>query len=155
MDENQVTLSDYIKQSTPYAKAIFYDMRYDIDSLAGVRSSQRLNSIDVQLGAQVVFGILGYWALDAQDIFRTGTGQEPEKVVVFLPKTLDNKASAETIERARLSATQFVNCLANDDLDMAEAIYMAARDSSPEDAAALVSVLLCMYINVSEQFLED
>lgn len=146
-----------IAKTKRFANAIFYDMKYDIDQLAGERTMQRLNVIDDQYGFGAVFGILANWALNSIDILQQttpGARQSDFNVVPFISEDL-NLAEVDPDERAQISAAQFVTAIAQDDLEMAEAIFLAARNSSKEDATALVQVILIAYINMHSKFIGD
>jgi len=54
-------------------------------------------------------------------------------------------------ERAELSSVQFHAAVANDDLEMAEDIFSATRNSSERDMRAFCMAVLKLAINLSDQ----
>lgn len=156
-NEYHDNLHQQMLDSEKFSNAIFYDLRYDIDQQASERTTQRLNIIDRQYGTGAIFGILANWAFNSVTLLKSAFPQSRHSdfsVVPFLSEE-SNLAKMEVGDRARISATQFVTAIANDDFEMAEAIFLAARNSSKEDAAALVSVILTAYINIYNNYVEE
>lgn len=151
--EHHTGLHRQIYLSSRLADWIYHDVRLDCDGGSLQRTNERLGTIRAQHGTDAIFGIMGAWAEKAcyrvnKAMARRGIKMSPLQAIIS--DDLDS-TTLSIQERGYMSAIQFVKAVSNDDLEMAEAIYSAAANSSDDDLLALALSALNIDLTLSNQ----
>lgn len=144
-------LHEQINKSLNLSDWIYHDMRLDCDGQAVQRTADRFASIQEEWGNAAVYGVAAGWCLRTADRVDSSFARKglPSPAIKAVLEESVELSTLDTMERAYISAKQFVATAANDDLEMAEAIFNAAAASSDEDMTALVVQILLICLELS------
>jgi O-acetylhomoserine/O-acetylserine sulfhydrylase-like pyridoxal-dependent enzyme len=153
-DVHHVELHKAIMQTDGFAHWLFSDLFFDCDNQAVERTGYRINSIDDEHGPKALFGVAANWALMIVSHLRKyyyGRTQEMPGILTLLEEDFDTSKLDEG-QRGYLSATQFIQAISFDDLEMAEALFMAARESSLDDTGAFMTAVASLTLHTYHTF---
>lgn len=130
---------------------IYHDMRLDCDGQAMARTADRFAAIQDELGNDAIYGVAAGWCLRTADRVERSFARKGLPMPAIKAVLEDNVEVAEldVVQRANVSAKQFIATTANDDLEMAEAIFNAAAASSEEDMSAMIVQILILCMELS------
>ena len=133
---------------------IYHDVRLDCDGHSMDRTNERLAAAHEQLGSDTWFGLASAWAIRAYWRLDSGykrAGREDKPVVSPVLVGIENSPEYdEDVKRALTSGQQFFSLICNDEIETAEAIYLAAYNSGEEDCMKLLRAVLYTSILVSD-----
>lgn len=149
-EAHHIELHHKINGCRALADWIYHDLRLDCDGEASGRTGDRLTAIGEQHGNDGLYGVAGSWAENcvhriSRASRKLGRDIFPEKVVQ--PELDKPPSEMDEYERGKLTATQFIVAIGNDDLEMAEAMFnaVASTESMDEVIIFMGSVLkLCI-----------
>lgn len=151
---HHVELHKHVIKAEAVARWIFADCYFDCDNEASERTSERVSSLHHQHGPMAVYGVAVNWAqttLEVLTVYFHSSGADVPPILSMLGENFDAKI-LDADQRGKLSAAQFIQAVSHHDLEMAEALFLAASESSLADAEAFLNAVLGIALYIAHTY---